>query len=437
MVVVGYRCWPVVAKTTLVVTLAAGLTLFSLASAGTAYQDGEKAYKAQDYPTAVRCFVKAAEADPKNPKIIFYMGNALARMGKTEEARQAFEMVIQMTGVNDPLGQKASRNVAVITGAAMAQAGNTDKAMRVMSASSQRSASSQGAANYLSHVISNGKIVRFSKKTLSVYIEPPANVPGYKPEMKSLVSNAMSTWSSATGGVLRFTLVPSQSKADIVVRWQKNFSDNILGVSPYQFVGDTLIRSDVSLATYYPGGQVAIPWEELKATVIHELGHAIGLKGHSPYPEDIMYYASNNRPNPQLSARDKATIRALYKFEADVSNAQGASSATIQAYYELYRKGLEAQRAGKIPTAKQYYRQAIAKAPGQGEARFNLGALLINEGNAAMKNNQAGTALGSYREAVQLFEGLQNSGSKLQHIADNLAVARKNLSLAERLSRGG
>jgi predicted Zn-dependent protease len=42
------------------------------------------------------------------------------------------------------------------------------------------------------------------------------------------------------------------------------------------------------------------------------MGHALGLAGHSPDRSDVMASALNVERRPQLSARDRATLRALY-----------------------------------------------------------------------------------------------------------------------------
>lgn len=47
----------------------------------------------------------------------------------------------------------------------------------------------------------------------------------------------------------------------------------------------------------------------LALTSIHEMGHALGIFAHSPYPEDIMYAD----PEVELpSARDRRTVEAVY-----------------------------------------------------------------------------------------------------------------------------
>ena len=48
---------------------------------------------------------------------------------------------------------------------------------------------------------------------------------------------------------------------------------------------------------------------------LHEMGHALGMNGHSPNSHDVMYPSSSiyDKSAPVLSARDKSTIRRLYQ----------------------------------------------------------------------------------------------------------------------------
>ena len=62
--------------------------------------------------------------------------------------------------------------------------------------------------------------------------------------------------------------------------------------------------------------------EDIRETALHEIGHALGLAGHSLNPNDVMYFASASieRKISELSSRDKNTIRKLYANEHQVAN---------------------------------------------------------------------------------------------------------------------
>ncbi len=56
-------------------------------------------------------------------------------------------------------------------------------------------------------------------------------------------------------------------------------------------------------------GQAA---SQIQATARHELGHALGLWGHSPSPVDALYYSQVTSP-PNISPRDISTLKRVYQ----------------------------------------------------------------------------------------------------------------------------
>lgn len=405
------------------------LALIGLTPAGfaDAYSDGVAAYNAKNYGRSAQLLRSAlSEGRDTQPNAMFYLGMAYTHLNRYEDARKAFEYVVQMVPANHPLASKARNNITYLTSQQITLASNSAKAQQIMTASLSRTSKD----NYLTHVIPDGKVVHFAanKMPLRVYVANGVGVQGWNANMKQAVTQAMRAWQSASQGKISFAQTYNENNADIVVRWQKNFSDNILGVSPYQAVGDTIIRSDINLAVYYPDSSEPIPFGELVSIATHEMGHAIGLKGHSPYPGDIMFFSLNRDANQGLSQRDMNTIGMLYKLDADVQNNTGMSTAMTKKYYELFQYGVKAQTGNRPAEAIAYYRQALQLNRNMPEAKFNLGALLINEGNKMFRDNNLNGAKRNFAEAVQLYTEVMQASKVPDGADENLQIARNNLS---------
>lgn len=79
---------------------------------------------------------------------------------------------------------------------------------------------------------------------------------------------------------------------------------------------DGPLHLDVRILGAYSTEQVAAC---LRRTMIHEVGHALGLFQHSPNAEDIMYASANSGPLVVLpSERDRRTVEVLYHTQATV-----------------------------------------------------------------------------------------------------------------------
>lgn len=95
------------------------------------------------------------------------------------------------------------------------------------------------------------------------------------------------------------------------------------GVTTFCVDGDRLHR--YPLTSGAPGSvrmlvtiaaQLAASPDITRASVAHELGHVLGVVRHSDEPTDLLWHGDPGRATP--SARDVATVRALYRTTADV-----------------------------------------------------------------------------------------------------------------------
>jgi predicted Zn-dependent protease len=154
------------------------------------------------------------------------------------------------------------------------------------------------------------------KMPLAVYLPPPPE--GLFPDPESVraeVRRGVLDWTDvAAPGVPSFRFVESHGEADIPIFWaaeptgdwyvahcalQLNIRQKRFGVERVLVTGR------------WGDGRVADP-SAIYMMVLHEMGHALGLIGHSDDPRDIMYPRFSVDAEQGLSVRDRNTLRELY-----------------------------------------------------------------------------------------------------------------------------
>ena len=168
---------------------------------------------------------------------------------------------------------------------------------------------------YFDHitVFSDGKITRFTQMPIRVHIAPmPMGIEGVETYLDSFRS-AMREWEAAADGRIQFQEVASTANADIRVRWQRSgltrIIDTALGRTELTRLSETDFEVDVVLSLRERGSAALLSQEKMRTVCLHELGHAIGLWGHSPDSPDVLFFAATaQRPTD----RDKATLHSVY-----------------------------------------------------------------------------------------------------------------------------
>ncbi len=167
---------------------------------------------------------------------------------------------------------------------------------------------------------------RWNVRPINVYI--PGN--SYTSE---LMRNAFLQWQTRTSAAVWFNFVSHDRKdeADITVHFvEKNTncgSLSAIGCTHYRVNHDGFyVHNDIYIAsksvTQLVGDDgtvatktTAIPSEQVYRVMLHEIGHAIGIAGHSKNPNSIMYaYSINDENIPQrLTDEDLDFVYNVYR----------------------------------------------------------------------------------------------------------------------------
>ncbi len=176
------------------------------------------------------------------------------------------------------------------------------------------------AGDYLAFVTAQSK-VRWKKNngSIKVYIASGSGVKNFMPAFEKAMRQSFADWVAGTGGVVSIQYVGSKDDADI----DCFFTDNYAQVSSLAEGGETKMLYDstgtfrhcsIAILTAHATDNLPPSENEIKGVCLHEIGHSLGLTGHSPNAGDIMYCSETEfeSKRPQLSARDLATLKKLY-----------------------------------------------------------------------------------------------------------------------------
>lgn len=238
---------------------------------------------------------------------------------------------------------------------------------------------SPGAVHYLPDAMIDGRqIVRWNDDTrvIMVNIRSGSRVSGWHPEMVQLLKAACAEWQQAMAGRLRFEYTADSEQADITVNWQRLSQGERVGEQVSGWTNNTFTDADIVISLTNPVGR-PLSSPELMHVALHEVGHALGIKGHSANPKDIMY------PNVQpgvvhLSSRDISTMRLLYQQKPTITNPVGIHLVQYKHYLYYMRLASGATKEKRTETAYAYFQKARSYYPKSPDIAFFLGLSALN-----------------------------------------------------------
>lgn len=314
------------------------------------YEAGMTAYSKGNMQTAKVMFQKAIAKNRNDVNAHYMYAQILTKEKKYDLAKQEYNTVIRLspnsqaaqyskqgiTAINNYLkspktasSTTTNKATASTTSANKTATSKTTTAAKSSTAKTTATKSSTGtktaakkptelekldnAPHYLKNAYRLGSKYTRPNGTIRVYI-PNSK---YKPLMKK----AYSEWQSAIGGTVFFTFVENSKDASDVVQFSgMSVSENAQegGHCAYNIQNGQIVGNTIVINTTNPKGQ-PLSNEMIYHTMLHEVGHSIGIMGHSTNRTDIMATGTST-PIPHLSARDRRTARLLYQNYTSSSN---------------------------------------------------------------------------------------------------------------------
>jgi predicted Zn-dependent protease len=167
------------------------------------------------------------------------------------------------------------------------------------------------------HSLWNGKHWKPDDFPLSIYVKTTKSKL-FKSLYKSYVDYALSVWEDADERI-KFKYVSNTRDADIVIMFEESlvekYDDNYLGITDYRLRYDKKIQKSYIELSLLKFNNEPVSEGEIKSTIIHELGHALGL-GHSDNETDIMFpfinpFSSRDMHYNELSGGDIEAVRSV------------------------------------------------------------------------------------------------------------------------------
>ena len=269
------------------ITLFLVLFLGSISVKAVTVDDCMSLYTKQQYDRSSSCFYKLHMSDTSNAAYKLYYGNSLFAQKRYNDAKVQYSEILQKYS-NPKVRASAQKNLA-----------KTNHMLKSITTSR-----TNDSGTYLSDI----QVARWKTMPITVWIE---NGP-----YKAIAKRAFSQWQVKSGSAVRFSFTENP-RANIVVRFSGDITavamtGDALGITKTSVVsGKYITRSEMDIKTTTNTGNVQTP-QQLYPVILHEIGHALGIRGHSNNRYDAMY-RSDQTYRPTLSNRDINTIKAIYR----------------------------------------------------------------------------------------------------------------------------
>lgn len=244
-------------------------------------------YNRSQFEKSSSCFYSLSSRNKDNPSYKLYYGNSLYAQKRYANAKVQYTEIIQKYP-NSAAAISAKKNLTLV-----------DNMLKNI-----KTSKTNDMGNYIDEI----STARWRVMPVNVWIQNGT----YKASAKK----AFTEWQTKTQGIVRFYFVESAKDAQITVSFLDDISHttsgDALGITNLSIVGGKYInRAEMNIkVTTNSGAKQSTA--QVYSIVLHEVGHALGVRGHSRNKYDVMYPSDDNYRNV-LSNRDINTVKQIYK----------------------------------------------------------------------------------------------------------------------------
>lgn len=285
------------------------------------FNKGKELYLANNYEQSLPYFERALFATPKDSLMRYTYVLALSKAKPTYSVQKKL-YEIASTEPADEATKTAKLKIAFIKSQIF----------------------SEFRGNYINNAVFGNDILRWDIRSfpLKIYFENANEVPQYYLEN---INKALSLWSNSTNFV-KFTQVNDKQSANIIIAFKdlpEDFCKNDVCSYVVAFtepeISSQKILKKMNLTFYKTNPRHEnFSSQEILNTALHEIGHTLGIMGHSNNPRDLMFAQKDNSsryfnslPTPNFTRNDLNTLVLLYRIKPTISNNQNLQSETF--YY--------------------------------------------------------------------------------------------------------
>lgn len=412
------------------------------------------AMRQEKYRMAADILNKALDLYPELPSAHTNLGLALTRLGRPDDAIEHLRIAImldptrtapwvnlassfQSTGrlkdcvqtYNEYLRRFPNDNLAV-------KARDLVQHLQVeadeQDAVEKQIASSGASSNdYFPFTTASGTIKWPQEKLpVKVYIASGLRVPGFKSEYQGIMNDAFKSWSTASGERMKFNFVDKADGADIDCLWTNDYSKVSSpaegGEAQVSWTSKGIEHVKVVILTVDPTPDSPLTQNQVQAVCLHEIGHAIGLIGHSPKPTDIMFCSMPSADaKVSLSPRDVGTIKHLYAPDVQIALKPKVKHNDLNDKNSINNEGVDLMASHAYAQAIEKFETALKLDPNYEVAKENLSKAYNNYALDLVDKGKEKDAESLLQKAMNLQQSIRNAAIKMMTMHNYALILRK------------